>query len=147
MGEKQSCQCLTWRQRKAKNMSTGPPGHLTNGQFKKYCGIVYLQCGIKLNDDKKELLSARLGRILRKLGLKADQYLDLIQRDAKEMENFVDAISTNHTFFFREPAAFNKIPPGCRDIWCAASSSGEEPYSLASYCHHLSGMACWILCL
>lgn len=116
-------------------MNTGP-GHLTIRQFKKYCGIVYRQSGIKLNDDKKELLSARLGRRLRKLGLKADQYLDLIQSNAKEMENFVDAISTNHTFFFRESAAFSKIPTGCRDIWCAASSSGEEPYSLASYCHH-----------
>lgn len=116
-------------------MNSGP-GHLSKSQFKKYCGIVYDQCGINLNDDKEELLSARLGRRLRKLGLQADQYLKLIQSDAKEMDNFVDAISTNHTFFFRESAAFAKIPAECRNIWCAASSSGEEPYSLASYCHH-----------
>jgi chemotaxis protein methyltransferase CheR len=112
------------------------PGHLTKSQFEAYCGIVYRESGIKLNEDKQELLNARLGRRLRKLDLKADQYLDLIQNDTREMENFIDAISTNHTYFFRESAAFSKIPAGCRDIWCAAASSGEEPYSLASYCHH-----------
>lgn len=75
------------------------PGQLTKIQFKKYCDIVYRQCGIMFNDDKKELLSARLGRRLRVLGLQADQYLDLIQSDAEEIENFVNAVSTNHTFF------------------------------------------------
>ncbi|MGD9223306.1 MAG: protein-glutamate O-methyltransferase CheR, partial [Desulfobacteraceae bacterium] len=111
-------------------------GQLTNRQFRQYCDIVYRQCGIILNEDKRELLSARLGRRLRVLGMQAGKYLELIHSDTEEMEKFVDAISTNHTFFFRESGAFDIISSGCRDIWCAASSSGEEPYSLASYCHH-----------
>ena len=111
-------------------------GQLSSKQFSQYCDIVYRQCGIKLTDDKRELLSARLSRRLHKRGVPADQYLDLIQRDALEMDKFVDAVSTNHTFFFRESAAFEILDAGSRDIWCAASSSGEEPYSLAAYCHH-----------
>lgn len=110
--------------------------HLTNKLFRQYCALIYSQCGIKLNDDKIELLSARLGRRLRTLGVQADRYLEIIQDDPKELSEFVDAISTNHTFFFRESASFEVLKVGCRDIWCAASSSGEEPYSLAAYCHH-----------
>lgn len=104
--------------------------------FNQYCELVYSQCGIKLTDDKRELLNARLGRRLRTLDVSAEQYLQIIQTDVAELDKFVDAVSTNHTFFFRESGAFNVIDTGCRDIWCAASSSGEEPYSLAAYCHH-----------
>jgi chemotaxis protein methyltransferase CheR len=111
------------------------PEKLTTSLFRQYCDIVYIQCGIKLNDDKRELLHARLSRRLRKLDMCADEYLNFIQKDAQELENFVDAISTNHTFFFRESASFRYIDAGCKDIWCAAASSGEEPYSLAAYCH------------
>lgn len=111
------------------------PEKLTTRLFRQYCDIVYSQCGIKLNNDKRELLHARLSRRLRKLDMCADEYLNLIQRDAQELDNFVDAISTNHTFFFRESASFKYIDAGCRDIWCAAASSGEEPYSLAAYCY------------
>ncbi|MGD9369139.1 MAG: protein-glutamate O-methyltransferase CheR [Desulfobacteraceae bacterium] len=111
------------------------PQKLTTRLFRQYCDIVYRQCGIKLNDDKRELLHARLSRRLRKLDMCADEYIDLIQSDAQEMDNFVDIVSTNHTFFFRESASFTHIDAGCRDIWCAAASSGEEPYSLAAYCY------------
>ncbi len=111
-------------------------GKISNRLFRTYCDLVYRQCGIKLNDDKRELLSARLGKRLRKLNVSAEQYLGIIRTDAGELDRFVDAISTNHTFFFRESAAFDIIDADCRDIWCAASASGEEPYSLAAYCHH-----------
>jgi len=53
------------------------------------------------------------------------------------MNIFLDAVSTNHTFFFRESKSFKYIDKGCNDIWCAASSSGEEPYSIAAYCLEL----------
>jgi chemotaxis protein methyltransferase CheR len=126
---------LTSSKREKKDVCKSP-SQITHRLFKQYSDIVYSQCGIKLNGDKKELLSARLGRRLRKLGLTADQYLKLIKSDLRELDAFVDAVSTNHTFFFRESAAFQTIDDRCRDIWCAASSSGEEPYSLAAYCHH-----------
>jgi len=111
-------------------------GKLSQRLFSQYCDFVYNQCGITLNEDKRELLNARLGKRLRSLNVSAERYLDMIQNDAGELDRFVDAVSTNHTFFFRESSAFNVIGTGCREIWCAASSSGEEPYSLAAYCHH-----------
>lgn len=110
---------------------------LTKKQFKKYCDIVHGQCGIKLTNEKWELLHARIGRRIRALRIEIGEYLSVIENDPVEMSNFVDAISTNHTFFFREVKSFEFLDASCRDIWCAASSSGEEPYSIAIYCKEL----------
>jgi chemotaxis protein methyltransferase CheR len=71
---------------------------------------------------------------LRVLSIDAGKYLSLIKKDSNELKNFLDAISTNHTYFFRESKSFKYLDQGCSDIWCAASSSGEEPYSIATYC-------------
>ena len=110
---------------------------LTTRQFKKYCDIVYNESGINLTEEKRELLNARISKRLRKLRVQPDRYLDVIQNDSEEMNNFLDAVSTNHTFFFRESKSFKYLDTGCNNIWCAAASSGEEPYSIAVYC---SGM-------
>lgn len=110
---------------------------LTTNQFKKLCDITYRESGIKLTEEKRELLNARVAKRLRVLGVEADEYLSLIKNNSVEMNNFVDAISTNHTFFFRESKSFKYLDKGCRDIWCAACSSGEEPYSIAIYCMEL----------
>jgi len=107
---------------------------LTTRQFKRYCDLVYNESGIKLTEEKWELLNARIGKRTRKLRVQADKYLSIIEKDPVEMNNFIDAISTNHTFFFRESKSYKYLDPSCRDIWCAASSSGEEPYSIATYC-------------
>lgn len=107
---------------------------LTHKQFRKYCDIVYRESGINLTEEKRELLNARLSKRIRTLEIGAEKYLSLIQKDPKEMKLFLDAISTNHTFFFREAKSFKYLNNAPRDIWCAASSSGEEPYSLATYC-------------
>jgi chemotaxis protein methyltransferase CheR len=107
---------------------------LTNRQFKQFCELTYRESGIKLTEEKRELLNARLAKRLRVLNIDAGDYLSLIHSDVEEMKNFLDAISTNHTFFFRESHSFKYLKTGVRDIWCAASSSGEEPYSLAAYC-------------
>jgi chemotaxis protein methyltransferase CheR len=108
---------------------------LTDEEFQRYCHIVYRECGIHLTDEKRQLLNARLGNRLRKLGVQADEYMRIIERDPDERCRFVDAVSTNYTFFFREPTSFRYIDPACRNIWCAAAASGEEPYSLAAYCY------------
>ncbi|RZB38367.1 MAG: chemotaxis protein methyltransferase CheR [Desulfobacteraceae bacterium Eth-SRB2] len=110
---------------------------LTKRQFKRYCDIVYNESGIKLNEDKWQLLNARIGKRIRKLGVQADKYLSIIEKDHDELNLFLDAISTNHTYFFRESKSFEFLDTSCRNIWCAASSSGEEPYSLATYCLEL----------
>jgi chemotaxis protein methyltransferase CheR len=110
---------------------------LTTRQFKKYCDIVYSECGINLTEGKRELLNARISKRLRKLRIQPDKYLSVIQSDKEELNNFLDAVSTNHTFFFRESKSFKYLDRGSNDIWCAASSSGEEPYSIAVHCMEL----------
>jgi chemotaxis protein methyltransferase CheR len=124
-----------WNQ--LKQFPASYPQRLTHRQFKRYCELVYQQCGIHLTHDKKALLNARLAKRLHRLGLQADQYYRLIREDAREMTRFVDAVSTHHTYFFRETQSFHILRHGCRRIWCAASSSGEEPYSIAAYCFDL----------
>jgi len=111
--------------------------NLTQRQFNRYCAIVYQESGIKLNEEKRELLNARIGKRTRKLGVQADKYLSIIEKDPVELNFFLDAISTNHTYFFRESNSFKILDQSCKNIWCAASSSGEEPYSLAAYCLEL----------
>jgi len=108
---------------------------LTDKEFKQYCGIVYDACGIHLTGEKRQLLNARIGKRLRKLGVEADEYMRIIEQNPEERCRFVDAVSTNHTFFFRESKSFRYVDQTCKHIWCAAASSGEEPYSLAAYCH------------
>ncbi len=108
---------------------------LTPRQFERYSSLVYRQCGIHLTKDKEALLNARIAKRLRKLGVRADQYYRIISRNSEELNRFVDAVSTNHTFFFREAQSFRILQPECKRIWCAASSSGEEPYSIAAHCY------------
>ncbi|MFH1981545.1 MAG: protein-glutamate O-methyltransferase CheR [Pseudomonadota bacterium] len=108
---------------------------LTDKQFRAFCELVYREAGINLTSEKRELLNARLAKRLRVMdNMSAGDYLDTIQRDSDELLRFLDAISTNHTFFFRESKSFSYLNSEMPNIWCAASSSGEEPYSLATFC-------------
>lgn len=94
--------------------------------------------GINLADSKNSLVYSRLAPRVRKLGLSSvKQYLKHLESDASEQEHFINALTTNLTSFFREPHHFELledfIASGERveRIWCAASSTGEEPYSIA----------------
>ena len=107
---------------------------ITTTQFKKYCAIVQREAGIHLTEEKRALLTARVSKRTRKLGIDARNYLNFLESDGHEMIHFLDAISTNHTFFFRESKSFHYLDSSCRQIWCAAASSGEEPYSIAIHC-------------
>src|SRR5690606_29047781 len=112
--------------------------------------IVYARSGIVLKDDKATLVAGRLGRRLRELGLETPrQYLAYLESDASggELTHLLDAMSTNVTGFFREADHFELIAQlhqrwaaaGQRRFryWCAAASSGEEPYTLAMTLHAL----------
>jgi chemotaxis methyl-accepting protein methylase len=110
------------------------PDKLTDRQFKAFCRIVCNEAVIKLSDEKRERPTVRLAKRLRALSMNAAGCLKRIQADAEAMRRFLDAISTNPTPFSREPRRFQSREPTCRTIWRAASSSGEEPYSLAAYC-------------
>jgi len=122
---------------------------MRESEFDFIRGLVYERSRISLSSDKRELVSARLGKRLRATNLASvGDYCRLLQSPGQETElaNLIDAISTNHTFFFRENAHFEflrktVVPelqaragkerwPQFR-IWSAACSSGEEPYSIA----------------
>ncbi len=108
---------------------------LSQREFQTLSTLVYNLSGINLHEGKKNLLEARLGKRLRATGITSvKEYLSLIKRDSNELRNFLDAISTNHTYFFRESHHFECLRPEHTAIWCAACSSGEEPYSIAIYC-------------
>jgi chemotaxis protein methyltransferase CheR len=120
--------------------------NLTEPQFEKISDMVKSLCGINLHTGKKELVKARLGKRMRALGLyDLDEYLDHVAQDpgGVELTAMLDALSTNLTHFFREPAHFHYLrsevlpallrrpaPHNIR-IWSAGCSSGEEPYSIA----------------
>lgn len=109
--------------------------NITNRQFKRFSDLVYHECGINLHDGKLQLLKARLAKRLRRTGINCvDEYLKLLDNDQYELIDFLNAISTNHTYFFRESHHFEYLKHGHFDIWCAASSSGEEPYSVVIDC-------------
>ncbi len=122
---------------------------MRDSEFEFIRSIVYERSRINLGPDKRELVSARLGKRLRATNAKdLGSYCQLLQSPGAEEElgNLIDAISTNHTFFFREIAHFDflrdKAVPELSarartehwsrlNIWSAASSSGEEAYSIA----------------
>lgn len=111
--------------------------------------LVYDRSRINLGSDKKELVAARLGKRLRSLNI-ADyrDYCKLLKspEGIEEVNNLIDVISTNHTYFFREEKHFEfleqtvikefleskkRAGERCLRCWSAACSSGEEPYSIA----------------
>ncbi|MDY7033965.1 MAG: protein-glutamate O-methyltransferase CheR [Thermodesulfobacteriota bacterium] len=109
----------------------------TESQYKKLRDLVYRESGINLHEGKLELLKARLAKRMRITRTQSvHEYMKLINSDANEFVNFIDTISTNHTYFFRENHHCEFIIRNIRNsdplnIWSAASSSGEEAYSIA----------------
>ena len=123
---------------------------LTPEQFTLFQKFIYQHTGIWTLDGKTALLSNRIRRRLRDRGLESfDEYYKLLSAGtlAGELESFIDAITTNETYFFRTPEHFDwfagpfldvviaRAAAGRRErslrVWSAACSSGEEPYSLA----------------
>lgn len=114
-------------------------GTLGSDDFRRACAIVYDVAGISMTDGKEGLVSSRLSKRMRELGLgKYSDYLDLAERDSAELAEMVDRLTTNKTNFFRENAHFeylrDRILPesGGRTlrIWSAGCSTGEEPYTI-----------------
>lgn len=112
--------------------------------FKNFADLIYKEAGIHLGEHKQALVSARLGKRMRFLSIKDfDDYYEYIQKDLSriELSNLLDAISTNVTYFYREPDHFNILASLIRQwtqkrqtrfrIWSAACSTGEEPYTIA----------------
>jgi chemotaxis protein methyltransferase CheR len=116
---------------------------LTAREFAKIRQLAYDTSGLDLRAGKESLVSARLGKHIRQRGCRSfDEYYRQVVEDStgEALIALIDALTTNHTSFFREPAHFDFLRKtflpewknrGGVDIWSAACSSGEEPYSLA----------------
>jgi chemotaxis protein methyltransferase CheR len=108
---------------------------------------VYAYAGLVLDDDKHYLLESRLGPIVRRLGLDSINELCSIIRSPRHQEigrQVAEAVTTSETYFFRDPAQYRAIknvllPRLVKEnrstrrlrFWSAASSTGQEAYSLA----------------
>jgi chemotaxis protein methyltransferase CheR len=113
----------------------------TQRDFQRVRRLIHQRAGIALNDSKTDMVYSRLARRMRALGLqRMRDYLDLVEGDSGvEWQAFTNALTTNLTSFFREPHHFDVlrewlagVPPSRPiRIWCAAASTGEEPYSIA----------------
>ena len=120
---------------------------ISDAQYKKLAQLVYSLSGINLGDSKKELLKARLAKRMRVTGVRnVGDFISRLEKDSsgEELIGFLDSITTNKTDFYREPQHFDFLstevlpsmdklcgPNGKFNMWCAAASTGEEPYTLA----------------
>jgi chemotaxis protein methyltransferase CheR len=128
-----------------------PPAAKTKNAEAEACqyiaDLVYDRCRIRLHDGKDALIKARLGKRMRKYGFTAlPQYCDFLRTEGDEAEltMVIDALTTNFTNFLREADHFkflveqalpSVLPKGGKKfhVWSAASSSGEEPYTIGFY--------------
>jgi chemotaxis protein methyltransferase CheR len=125
--------------------ATSPAGEqamLGASDFRMIRDKVYQYCGVDL-EGKEILVQSRLSKKLRQLNLSSfKEYCRLVESDVSQQSftEMIDALTTNHTSFFREPRHFAflretilpSIAPGNGlKVWSAACSTGEEPYSIA----------------
>ena len=112
----------------------------TPRDFSRVRALIYREAGISLSEGKQEMVYSRLARRLRTKGLHSfEAYLDSLEsgHDDDEWEAFTNALTTNLTSFFREAHHFPILAEhvmamtGPLSVWCSASSTGEEPYSIA----------------
>lgn len=132
------------------DMTSEALDHLTNRDFQKLSRFIQDYSGIKMPPTKKTMVEGRLRRRVRATGTQtlADYCRYLFDQGGleKEVVSLIDAVTTNKTDFFREPEHFHflaeqAVPEllanrqGANQapikVWCAASSIGAEPYTLA----------------
>ena len=112
--------------------------------FNEYRTLIIDHSGISLTEEKKTLLSNRITKRMQALNIgNPHEYLKVVQEDAsgQELERLIDVVSTNVTSFYREATHFETLASILDEhktlgknslrLWCAAASSGEEPYTLA----------------
>ncbi|MEO8655615.1 MAG: CheR family methyltransferase [Ramlibacter sp.] len=116
---------------------------LTDRDFSRVRRLIYDYAGIKLSEQKRNMVYNRLVRRLRSHGgVDFAQYLDLVQSErSDEREAFVNALTTNLTSFFREAHHFEllaswaieraKMASAPLRVWSSGCSTGEEPWSIA----------------
>lgn len=112
----------------------------SNSDFSRVQTLIYQRAGISLHDGKHAMVYSRLSRRLRETGHTSfREYLDWLEKhDGVEWQEFINALTTNLTAFFREQHHFEILAEYLRSkpaghpwrVWCNAASTGEEPYSI-----------------
>jgi chemotaxis protein methyltransferase CheR len=127
---------------------------ISPGAFQKIRDYVHRTAGIIIGAEKMSLVTGRLWRRLELFGLKNyEAYVAYVlsAEGAQERGTMLDLLTTNETYFFREPAHFNflrdEIIPqqgyNKMRVWCAASSTGEEAHSIAMVLADTLGQTNW----
>jgi chemotaxis protein methyltransferase CheR len=134
---------------------TGQEQKLTQQEFVEWRKLIYDLCGIYFQDNKKYLLESRLQKRIKHLNIENFEkyfvYLKTNYKKEEEKKQLYEAITINETFFFRNqpqldalvttiiPEILDSKPGGLKKlrIWSAASSSGEEAYSIAMILNEL----------
>jgi chemotaxis protein methyltransferase CheR len=125
------------------NTTASARSPITDQEFTQFQKLIHDIAGITLTAAKKPLVSGRLAKRLAHHGVGSyGDYFRILQREGAqgELQVAVDLLTTNETYFFREPKHFEFL----RDevlahhragrpfrVWSAACSSGQEPYTLA----------------
>jgi len=115
---------------------------LDDCDFDRIRDIMYQAIGLSFNDSKKSLIHSRLAPRIAKLGLGGfSDYIDILEEgaDAAEFQTAIDVLTTNETYFFREPKHYELLEGElCKlggkqtiAVWSAAASFGDEAYSTA----------------
>lgn len=121
-------------------LETAKEFEFTTHDFERVRAMIYKRAGIALAESKQEMVYSRLARRLRANGISSfAKYLDDLEsgRSNDEWEAFTNALTTNLTSFFRESHHFPILLEHVKNrrdqvtVWCSASSTGEEPYSIA----------------
>jgi chemotaxis protein methyltransferase CheR len=115
---------------------------LTKKDFVDLKNLVYKTSGINLHEGKLELLKSKIAKRMRLTKKSQSEYLSYLNTNERETIEFIDTVTTNHSFFFRENKSIEHIieqfqlhPQKDRKqfkLWCAACSTGDEPYTVAA---------------
>jgi chemotaxis protein methyltransferase CheR len=128
---------------------------ITDGEFEQVRELALRLAGISMTSAKKPLVESRLRRRLSAHGCKSFRdYLRVLAEPAQraELQTAIDLLTTNETYFFREPKHFDHLrdcvvvnrQPGAKvRVWSAACSSGEEPYTIAMVLAERLGLGNW----
>jgi chemotaxis protein methyltransferase CheR len=114
----------------------------TQADFERIRRLIRSHAGIALGPAKRNLAYSRVSRLVRAAGAESfHDYLESLEarHDPAELQAFVNALTTNLTSFLREAHHFPVLARHLREwprretltLWCSASSTGEEPYSIA----------------
>ncbi|WP_148242074.1 CheR family methyltransferase [Enterobacter asburiae] len=121
---------------------------LSDGELQRIGKLIYTRAGIVVNAQKREMIFNRLSRRVRMLAFSSfSDYINLLesQTEHPEWQNFINALTTNLTSFFRESYHFPILAEHARQhgsgyrVWCTAASTGEEPCSIAMTLHDQLG--------